>query len=393
MRFKSEKSIAKVISDVNQELFEAQNLQYDVIIYGNETRHIKDVTSRMTSQGLHRIRHIQNPSHWSHSIDGVATILTESYASMMQFLINASLDNEFPMPLKYPIYIEKSYNESDLQALKPYYYLGHISQYVYYIINTRREVHLKTFEWWTEKSCGDQQLVTVNSFNKTSQKWKRKLQIKEKFKNFHKCQLLDGSMITNEHLVDGSERKSEGSYPFFKEIYSKVMVTKTRLETAYGEIFAEKGNYTQVRVSITHPSPDIQRVVHPMEHGRFFHQGMVFHQEHYVVMIPRRKSYSSYEKIFFPFDTGTWICILITIVCAFCVIFIVNLQTVQVQELFYGRNTGSPVFNVIGSIFGVSQHRLPLNYFARLLLILFTVLCLIMRTAYQGELTIVTFHH
>jgi hypothetical protein len=47
-----------------------------------------------------------------------------------------------------------------------------------------------TFEWFTEELCDESQLVTLNVFDKKSMKWKNKLEIKEKFRNFHGCTLV-----------------------------------------------------------------------------------------------------------------------------------------------------------------------------------------------------------
>ena len=123
-----------------------------------------------------------------------------------------------------------------------------------------------------------------------------------------------------------------------------------------------------------------------MENPEFFHQGVIFHQEHYVVMLPKARSYTGFEKLVFPFDRETWICIVLIFLCGFCVIFIVNFQAQNIQEIVYGEKIASPTFNLIGNFFGISQDKLPETFFARILFLIFVFYCLVMRTAYQGEI-------
>jgi hypothetical protein len=104
-----------------------------------------------------------------------------------------------------------------------------------------------------------------------------------------------------------------------------------------------------------------------------------------VLIIPIGESYDSYEKFILPFDLGTWICCGVFFGGAFIIIFIINkLKNKMVQEFVYGRQVTSPAFNVLIAFFGQSQNILPRRNFARYLLMLLIIFCLIIRTGYQG---------
>jgi hypothetical protein len=102
------------------------------------------------------------------------------------------------------------------------------------------------------------------------------------------------------------------------------------------------------------------------------------------VITPGEK-YSSYEKLFLPFDTETWTYLAIVFGVAFLTVFAGNLMPENLRNIFYGMRTKTPSFNIIGSFFGIPQNRLPMENFPRILLIYFVIFCLIFRTAYQGE--------
>jgi hypothetical protein len=97
------------------------------------------------------------------------------------------------------------------------------------------------------------------------------------------------------------------------------------------------------------------------------------------------EAYTSYEKFILPLDVGTWICCGVFFGGAFIIIFIISrLNNRMVRDFVFGRRVTSPAFNVLIAFFGQSQNILPRRNFARYLLILFIMFCLIIRTGYQG---------
>ena len=102
--------------------------------------------------------------------------------------------------------------------------------------------------------------------------------------------------------------------------------------------------------------------------------------------IPPGDLYTSFEKVILPFDTETWIGLLITIMSAVATILIVNRFFSKVKTIFYGSKVQNPIFNITRGFFGIGQTTLPDGNFARLILISFLFWCLVIRTAYQGKL-------
>ncbi|KAG5666104.1 hypothetical protein PVAND_017793, partial [Polypedilum vanderplanki] len=104
----------------------------------------------------------------------------------------------------------------------------------------------------------------------------------------------------------------------------------------------------------------------------------------YSVILSNGELYSSYEKLLLPFDAITWCLLILTFGIAFITIFIVNHMSRQFQILLYGASIHFPAFNVVGTFFGISQSRVPISNFPRMVLMFFILFCLVIRTAYQG---------
>lgn len=111
-----------------------------------------------------------------------------------------------------------------------------------------------------------------------------------------------------------------------------------------------------------------------------------FYEEQFKFIIPPPESYTSYKKLTMPFDTTTWIILLVTFLVAFITIVIVNRLSTSAQILVYDVNVKMPGYNVVSIFFGIGQTQLPSSNHPRIILMLFILFCLIFRTAYQSVL-------
>lgn len=111
----------------------------------------------------------------------------------------------------------------------------------------------------------------------------------------------------------------------------------------------------------------------------------VYHAD-YAFIVTKGLSYSPMEKLFLPFDLETWIMIIITFAVGFITIFIVYRCNRGVRRFVFGTFVTSPSFNLTSIFFGMGVTRLPGRNFARFLFMVFTLYCLIIRSAYQGKL-------
>lgn len=102
-------------------------------------------------------------------------------------------------------------------------------------------------------------------------------------------------------------------------------------------------------------------------------------------LVPPGEPYTSFEKLFMAFEGKVWILIILTFFIAFVTIFAVNFSSKRVQVIVFGSQVNSPSLNVIIAFFGLSQTITPRRSFARVLLMIFILYSLIIRTAYQGS--------
>lgn len=112
----------------------------------------------------------------------------------------------------------------------------------------------------------------------------------------------------------------------------------------------------------------------------------VYYTSNLVWTRPPGRLFTSFEKLFKPFRSYLWGCILSLFGLSYLVIRYTRVQSEKVQNFIFGPGNTSPCLNISNIFFGGSLHRLPAKNFARTLLAIFSIYCLVIRSSYQGAL-------
>jgi hypothetical protein len=257
---------------------------------------------------------------------------------------------------------------------------GHISQFAYFLIDDGSKLELKTFEWWTEKSCDQTQLVDLNSYNYKTRKWKVEFKIFEKFTNFHNCTLKYFSRFFHIYTLEiiiklNLMAFAEMMNPKITMIVEKRDITDQEMRS----IFAKIGNFS---FEVDENSPQI------LQYPSWFSSGecsMDFYKSPAVSMYSPPDPYTNYEKMLLPFDAITWTLMSISFIATFCGAFMIQFLSESQKKLLISKNGNSNSINVMAIFFGDSQRNMPENNFVRIILMTFVMVFFIMRNAYQSE--------
>ena len=247
---------------------------------------------------------------------------------------------------------------------------------------------VKTFFPFTETSCGNTTSITLNQTTDNL--------FPEKLNNLFGCPIKLSTFFYPP--ITMRESLSNGSFRFFG----------SEMDLAFG--LANALNFTINMTYITQlGSPGLlldngtatgilKRTIegdNNMLMGFYYltflrTQHMSFTQSHYsiplIIMIPFGEPLSPFEKLFRPFQNIVWIFLLLTFGSGIFVISIVNCQQKEVRNFIFGDKIKNPYMNLITVFVGGSQHNLPKRNFARSLLMMFMLFCLVQRSIYQSSL-------
>jgi hypothetical protein len=119
---------------------------------------------------------------------------------------------------------------------------------------------------------------------------------------------------------------------------------------------------------------------------KFFDSSVSYFSQQLALIIPPGAQLTTFEKFTRPLDFVTWLLLVLFIGVAFVAIFVIRKTSLKCQELVFGEGVKNPSMNILVAIFGGSQLKLPTKNFARFILMMFLILCLVMRTLYTGSL-------
>lgn len=116
-----------------------------------------------------------------------------------------------------------------------------------------------------------------------------------------------------------------------------------------------------------------------LDRSKFMEFSYTYFLDQIVLIIPPGLPLTSFQKLIRPFEIMVWLFLGITICIGFLVIAILQFQSNQAKEIFFGKGITNPFLNVLIAMFGGSQHTLPKANFPRYLLMMFLLFCLVIR--------------
>ncbi|CAO1409276.1 unnamed protein product [Diamesa serratosioi] len=105
-----------------------------------------------------------------------------------------------------------------------------------------------------------------------------------------------------------------------------------------------------------------------------------------VWMVPRGRELTSFSKIIKPFQLDLWISVTVVFIISLLGVVVINRCSINIRNYVMGKNVTSPSLNILNICFGGSLVKTPTRNFARFLVCMFMLYCIIIRTSYQGAL-------
>lgn len=305
-----------------------------------------------------------------------AIITFDTVDSFKSFNDKAILKNSFPKSFQFFIYcIDSRSIEQQLKLVKD----TTILRFLYFVVEEKDQISLMTFVWFTPRQCNLPQLVTINKFNKKSKIWNDNVFEIEKFSNLEGCPLVFGipsqGMAARCDVRRGGSMKCEGYNVQIVKDLSKSMNFLFKFNPLRSGNYLYENLPVELLVQQSLTSSLRPKTVTTLPY--------VF--QDYRIAVSPSEEYSAYEKLLLPFDHSTWVMITATFSAAFLTIAILNLTGKKFRELVFGENVKTPTLNVAAIFFGISQLKLPTKSFARVLVMIFFLYTMIIRTVWQSK--------
>lgn len=124
----------------------------------------------------------------------------------------------------------------------------------------------------------------------------------------------------------------------------------------------------------------------PYDFYGYFHTTLPVDYHQQILRVTRGKELTPFEKMAKPFDFPTWMATIATFAAALLAVFILSFMPTFVRNFVIGSFVHDPTFNLVQIFFGIGLVTAPGRNFSRFLFMMFTIFCLIIRTAYQAKM-------
>ena len=248
-----------------------------------------------------------------------------------------------------------------------------------FLVEENNRISLNAVSMFTEKKCREAQLIEINQYSNSIQKWKTEKFLDMIIDNFHGCEFIinifsDDFPYMFFEVVDEESDAVVGAEGVIVEMI-KALANDLNFTICFNRRMLGVGADAFFGIiELSHLTNKLLALSDPI------------YSASKVFVVPPGEPYTSWEKVFLPFDQPTWFWLGTTFGASFLIILFMKLSgSTSMHDFVVGSNVSTPALNVVAIFMGIGQIKLPHRNIARFLFIAFVLFCLIMRTAYQGK--------
>lgn len=251
-----------------------------------------------------------------------------------------------------------------------------------------------TFIPFKQKICNDVGPVKINEFKGESMKWTTDIFFPDKLNNLHNCPIrigtyrnLVGTMVDvfnngtriyhgiEDDLLNEFVQSLKFSvhikvYPVDSGVFFKNKTATGLMKRAFEGTVNMIYGYLSLQSSRT----EFLSATNPIFNDKI------------ILVIPPALLIGSIRKLLLPLHVFTWIGLLAMITVACVIATVIKCLPRSVHDFVIGKNIRNECLGIFYVLTGGSQKKLPFRNFARFMLMLFVIFCLVMRVAYTGSL-------
>lgn len=254
-----------------------------------------------------------------------------------------------------------------------------------------KTILVKTFNPFQAGRCNVTSSVIINQFK--DGKFLTNVMFPDKMKNLHNCPIRVAVFNNSEPSVF-VKRFANGSMSLSGSDISLVKVLSQSLNfkivytfVGFNVFFCENINSSatfkstfsgQAEMSVSYWLLKVNCL-------KTFDITTSYFSDQIVFITPLGEELTFFEKLIYPFSVPLWASIIACFFIGSFVICIINRRSKVMQNFVFGTGNVNPYLNMVVGIIGGSQSILPRRNFARFLLMLYLMYCLVIRTLYQGS--------
>jgi len=284
-------------------------------------------------------------------------------------------------------------NLTDIHEIFSYFYSKSILN-VMALLNHNGTLLLNFEPFADPTKCGDTTPKILNRFE--NGKFTEELVLTKKISNMNLCPIkvttfTDSVAVFKENFPNGSFALRGHDIHLTRNVAKMLNFTLNITfrdgVQQWGVIYAN-GTFTRAMADLRDKKTEILfgNLYIRESRAKYFDSSISYLNYPVLLALSPQPKLNMFEKLLLPFRSALWILLLITFGFGIVVILIINLKFKFLKNFVYGVGNNHPIMNLFLIFIGLPQQVLPKRNFARFILIMTSILCLIIRSLYQGSL-------
>lgn len=209
----------------------------------------------------------------------------------------------------------------------------------FFIVNTTDTIEFVANVRHSKDLCSNHTRQSLNTFDKSSRRWRKKLEYFKHHKNFHGCPIRFYSRLNTFYYPEGYS----SNMPYDQETRLGHLGLKNPkiMKGVVSDIIkmmAKNANFTPLFENhITAPENTDVIISTYVGGSQLIPQGAVIAYMRYYFLITPNDPYTYYERLILPFDDFTWYLMFFTFGFAFGSILFINKMPKKIREIIYGK--------------------------------------------------------
>lgn len=263
------------------------------------------------------------------------------------------------------------------------------------LIEDENSIKLLTFFPYSSNHCNDTKPFEINQFKNGSLKAQHE-HFPDKFKNLFECPIKVGAHSTPPSII--RHKLSNQSFHlngFDIELLNELATTMNFHKdidfytgtSPWGRIYDNGSSSGALKRAI---NGDVDMIIGNyflyVSRLKFLSASKPYCSNPLTLIVPPGKEFTSFEKLFKPFQSTVWMLLIGVVVIGMFIITLIKFQMPKIGHFVFGTGIRNHYFNILLIFVGGSQHIIPQRNFSRFILMMFLLFCFVQRNLYQAYL-------
>jgi hypothetical protein len=209
-------------------------------------------------------------------------------------------------------------------------------------------IMLMIYERFHGPNCRERSLQIINSFSQLQKKWTTHLYFRESISNFRGCTLYIGSSFGNFYHDIIVKKQADNTNEVVRStvfLFVEAISSHLNFSFVFKPTYAETVSYNKtIEFDVVFNTDSLERMKYQNLRAV---TTVPFLTDSEIILISRNPPFSTFDKIFLPFEIEVWCWLVATLAFFTIAITALLFANQKIQKFVFGRRVNTPLMNLM----------------------------------------------